>query len=274
VFRVYDFGPFIPDAPGYGNNDLAAHGIEQVGGHHGNEIGRYRQLIGGEAGENALRPDVAEDGSAGAPHFRLLDITNAAYAVAPGRLDPGQLPGFEEVFAGSRSVVYHRPGVLPRAYLAGRFEVISDDRAVDRLLAADFDARTTVLLPEPLPAGVVVEPDPQGAAEWVERGINEFTLRVTSDRAALLVMSDNYYPAWQVTVSGEPAPLLRANYTFRAVPVPAGTHEVTFTYRSPLLEASIAVSVALLVLLIGTAVVGTLRARRHAGSAGVAAEGA
>lgn len=251
IFRVFDFGPFIPDAPGYGHNDLAVHGIEQVGGHHGNEIGRYRQLVGGEAADNALLSE-----------FRLLDFVNARYAVSPGRLDPAQIPGFEEVFAGSRSVVYRRDGALPRAWLAGTFEVVSDDRAVDRLLSAEFDPRQTAILPEPLPAGVALEPDPQGSVEWTERGANGYTLRVTADRPALLIVAENYYPAWRVTVNGQDAPLIRANYTFRAVPVNAGEQDVRFEYRSDTLNVSVGVSVAILVLLLAVGLGGTLRTWR------------
>jgi hypothetical protein len=255
IFRAFDMAAFV-GAQGYGHNDLAAHGIEQLAGHHGNEIGRYRQLIGGEGADNVLRSE-----------FRLLDLTNTAYVLVPGRLDPQVVPGLEEVFVGSRSVVYRRTNAIPRAYLVGRFEVVSDERAVERLIAADFDARTTAVLPEPLPTTVTLEADPQGTVEWGARASDGYTLQVTTDRPALLVVSENYYPAWRVTVDDAAAPLLRANYTFRAVPVPAGSHEVHFTYRSDTLSASAGASVAVLLLLLIVAIGGTIRGRAGKGSA-------
>jgi hypothetical protein len=199
--------------------------------------------------------------------FRLLDLTNTAYVLVPGRLDPQVVPGLEEVFVGSRSVVYRRTNAIPRAYLVGRFEVVSDERAVERLIAADFDARTTVVLPEPLPTTVTLEADPQGTVEWGARASDGYTLQVTTDRPALLVVSENYYPAWRVTVDDAAAPLLRVNYTFRAVPVPAGSHEVRFTYRSDTLSASAGASVAVLLLLLIVAIGGTIRGRAGKGSA-------
>ncbi len=253
VFRAFDLSALIPGSVGYGQNDIAAHGIEQLAGHHGNEIGRYRELIGGERAANIISSE-----------FRLLDLTNTAYVLSPGRLDPSQTPGLEEVFVGSRSVVYRRVGVLPRAYLVGRFEVVSDERAVGRMLASDFDVYGTVVLPEPLPAGVTIEPDPTGNVTHGERRPDGYTLRVDTDRPALLVVSENFYPAWHAEVDGQPVPLLRANYTFRALPVPAGTHDVVFTYRSPILGASAAVSTAVLLLLVGVGVGGTLLRRRRA----------
>lgn len=247
VFRAYDVSR-LAGAVVYGHNDLAAHGIEQLTGHHGNEIGRYRELVGGDDGLNVVRSE-----------FRLLDLTNTAYVIAPGRLDPAQVPGLEEVFAGSRSIVYRRSSALPRAWLVGRVEVVSDENATGRLLSAEFDARNTVLLPDPLPGSIRIEPDPEGTVEWVERVYDDVLLRVNTDRPALLVLSDNFYPAWHATVDGEPVPVLRANYTFRAVPVPAGTHEVRFTYHSDVLAASAAVSAGLLALLLLIALVEPLR---------------
>ena len=36
---------------------------------------------------------------------------------------------------------------------------------------------------------------------------------------------------WQALVDGRPVPMLRADYLFRAVTVPAGVHTVRFEYR-------------------------------------------
>ena len=47
----------------------------------------------------------------------------------------------------------------------------------------------------------------------------------------LVVLADSFYPGWDATVDGVPAPILATNYLFRGVPVPAGHHRVLFTYR-------------------------------------------
>jgi len=250
-FRVVDLGTYGEVRGRAGSpNLLAIHGLEQIGGHHGNEMGRYRTLIGGDALRNLTR--------------RLLDLTNTKYVVRARSL--GDAPGFTEVYRDPTAIVYRNETAFPRAFLVGAVEVVPDEVALTRILAdPDLDLRRTALLPEPLPQGVAVEPDPVGTVEWLDREADRYTLRVTADRPALLVISENYFPAWRALVDGQPATVLRADYTFRAVPVPAGTHEVRLEYRSEVLQASAYVSLATLVLLLGVAVGGALRGRRGGG---------
>jgi len=47
----------------------------------------------------------------------------------------------------------------------------------------------------------------------------------------LVVFSEIYYPDWTVTIDGEPAKYVEANYTLRAMVVPDGQHEISFTFR-------------------------------------------
>jgi hypothetical protein len=134
-------------------------------------------------------------------------------------------------------VVYRNRAALPRAYLAGAVEVLDGEAAIERLLSEDFDARNTVILPEPLPADVEVRQGVAGAVEWIEREVDRFTLRVAPDGPALLVVLDNWFPAWEATVNGHIVPVYRANHTFRAVAVPPGEHTVVFRYTPADLRA-------------------------------------
>ena len=81
-------------------------------------------------------------------------------------------------------------------------------------------------------------------------------LRVRTEQPGLLVLADTWYPGWIATVDGVPAPILRANYLFRGVPVPAGEHVVTMRFqpaslRTGLLVTAVAAVGLLLLLLVG-----------------------
>jgi hypothetical protein len=248
VFRALDIAAIINRA---GPNTLAIHGIEQTAGHHGNEIGRYRELVGGDGMANLSSSD-----------YRVLDVTNTKYVLSPGPLQGAPL---KEIGRGTRHIVYENERALPRAYLVGRTVVVPDSLGVPTLLGGAFDYRTTAALSEPLPAGVQVQPDPQGSVQWTQRGVNAYTLRVQTDRPALLMVLDNYYPQWHATVDGQRAQIVRANYTFRAVPVPAGQHDVVFHYTADNLRWPAIIS-ALAIALLGflgiiRPLIGRLRAR-------------
>ena len=76
-----------------------------------------------------------------------------------------------------------------------------------------------------------------------------------------LVLSDPFYPGWRAELDGSPAEILRANYAFRAVAVPAGSHTVTMTFRPASWIAGLAISLATLAALAAAGFV-WLRRRR------------
>ena len=56
-------------------------------------------------------------------------------------------------------------------------------------------------------------------------------LRSATSHPALLLVPEGYDEGWKAQVDGATAPVFRANLAFRAVPVPAGDHEVELAYR-------------------------------------------
>jgi hypothetical protein len=59
---------------------------------------------------------------------------------------------------------------------------------------------------------------------------NRIEIRVSSQEMGWLVISDLWYPGWRVEIDGQRAPVLRANYLFRAVQIPAGEHTIAWIY--------------------------------------------
>ena len=60
---------------------------------------------------------------------------------------------------------------------------------------------------------------------------NRLTYRSNSARGNLAVFSEIYFPwGWTATVDGNPAPIGRVNYVLRAMQVPAGQHDIVFTF--------------------------------------------
>ena len=235
----------------------AMHGIELAGGHHPNDLSRYRELIGmvGSGFPDNLAPAN--------PNIRHL--LNVRYILWPdwqfgpvadegvvSRTTQGGQP-YETLLADAG---------LPRARLLAAATVKADSEAVPYMLSEAFDPAAEVVLTEAPPVELDGGPV-SGEVRWEERTPNRLRLAVASDRPALLVVADNWFPAWHATVNGAEAPVLRAYHTLRAVPVPAGTSTVEMTYRSALLVRSFWLSLVTLGALVGVGVWGAVRDRRR-----------
>jgi hypothetical protein len=200
-------------------------GIELAAGHHPNDLNRYRELIGMVGSglpENLLDRDIR----------RLL---NVKYILWPdyefGQSISGPTLSRTTLRDGRPYATVLQEDGLPRARLVGDATVKSDSEDVAYMLSDAFDPEREAVLSEPPPIELDGTPA-SGTVRWLERTPDELRLDVTTDRSALLVVADNWYPAWHATVDGAEAPVLRAYHTLRAVPVPAGEHTVDMVYRS------------------------------------------
>ncbi|HKJ03379.1 MAG TPA: hypothetical protein VJ997_13020, partial [Longimicrobiales bacterium] len=229
----------------------AMYGIELAAGHHPNDLSRYRELIGMVGSGEPTNLYTA----------KIRRLLNVRYVVWPD-WQRGELPDQPGIVSRTRlqdgriyETLLAEDG-LPRARLVGAAVVKSDEDAVPYMLSDAFDPQAEVVLAEAPPLALDGVP-PAGDVRWEERSPNRLRLSVTSDRPALLVVADNWFPAWQATVDGADAPVLRAYHTLRAVPVPAGSHTVEMHYHSALLVRSLWISILALGCLVAMALVGT-----------------
>lgn len=106
-----------------------------------------------------------------------------------------------------------------------------------------------------------------GTVRMTSYGANEARYEVDSQQGGLVVFSEVYYPGWTATVDGQEVEVGRANYVLRAINVPAGKHEVVFTFAPKSIQTTetIAyVALAVLALLIVLAIVFSSIKRKRA----------
>jgi hypothetical protein len=65
---------------------------------------------------------------------------------------------------------------------------------------------------------------------------------IFSENPGYLVIADVWYPGWRAFVDGDPTPVLRANYLFRAIAIPDGAHEVMVVYQPKWFYSGAAIS--------------------------------
>jgi hypothetical protein len=160
---------------------------------------------------------------------------------------------YRQVHSGDVKI-YENQAVLPRAFIVHQAEVVRDDaQAIALMRSADFDPRQKLvrLAGEGESPGLTTagQSSPQDSAIIVSYEPEQVEIATTLDSPGWLVLTDTYYPGWQVSVEGQLAEILQANIMFRAVALPAGKHTVVFEFKPRSLQIGMLVSgMALLVL--------------------------
>jgi uncharacterized membrane protein YfhO len=103
-------------------------------------------------------------------------------------------------------------------------------------------------------------------ATWTPTGPNSSDVRVSLAQDAWLLVIEAYAPGWRAYVregdSGEhEVPVLRGDFAFRAVRLPAGEHHVRFRYEPAAFRLGLFLAGLALMLLAGWG--GTVLSRRR-----------
>ena len=137
-------------------------------------------------------------------------------------------PTYRLVHSGDVKV-YEHLGALPRAFVVHQARAVEDDEAALAILRDPaFDPSQEVILAS---GGALAAKAGQPEVEMLSYEPEEILLKARLDAPGYLVLTDTFYPGWKATVDGQPAPILRADIYFRAVPLAAGEHLVAFHYR-------------------------------------------
>ncbi len=223
----------------YPGSSLQSRGIPQLLGHHGNELHRFDELMGGK---NVWRYLFSGD-------LKLLELYSVRHVIIP----PGSgieqaVPGFEdryrramsgaETSGGGRVDVYTAVERPPYGRLVPAGVRLTDEQAINTILNPEFPPDQLVLLspessvdlpalsdlPEPLGNEVVFE-------TW-EPGAMRIRIEPPAPQDGFLVVSENWYPDWNSTVDGSEAPVVRGDMTLITVPVAAGSEMVELRFES------------------------------------------
>jgi hypothetical protein len=215
-------------ASGLKDNTLPHFGLDIMVGYAGNHLRWYDALLGGVNLTNvyAVNPRV----------FNLIGVKYLVYG--PQTIFRGGPDWFGEqplsvAASFGQTHVLRNDNAFPRLFLSNAYRVRPDQKEiVNEVVNGTSDLRAAVLLEEQPTLDIPRSELGSDSAWFIDYDIESISigLQVTDNR--LLVMTDNWYDAWQVTVDGSPARLLRAYGSFRAVEVPAGAQRVDMVFRS------------------------------------------
>lgn len=139
---------------------------------------------------------------------------------------------------------------LPRTYAVYDYVVEKDSQKIlERLFDDKLNLNESVVLEQ---APKLIKNNIKLTSSIAISKYNENNLEINTDtnKDSLLVLTDNYYPGWKAFIDGKEAQIYRANYTFRAISLPEGKHDITFKYEPKSLSNGLILS-CLSILILG-----------------------
>ncbi len=204
---------------------------------------------------------------------RVLSLLGTRYLYTEPEAAVGG-SGLRAVYRGTDGVIYENRLAVDRAIVARGVHVagnLSDEVAGVLEPQPAFDPRRDVVVRrDELPPGFDASQAGAGTVAVTGEQNSRVTLRARLQRPGVVLLDDAWAPGWSVRVDGRPAKALQTDVVLRGVAVPAGEHEIVWSYRVPGLRAGVALSLlALLATLAwaGLVVVRGRRARRAPGAA-------
>ncbi|MDX2167739.1 MAG: YfhO family protein [Deltaproteobacteria bacterium] len=223
----------------------------------------YSAVLDGFAPLEVTHVSVERLGAAATLHLVRLSLYDAASDRSTPLTPLHQLladaPRWTPRFGNGVVEVLENRDVLPRAWLVPTTTALPADdvtRTVRDGRFPDgrrFDPRLTALV-EDRPAEHFGELDPDAFARITTYQPNAVELVTGARQAAMLVLSETFYPGWRATLDGAAVPIVRVNGVLRGVALPAGEHRVRFDYRPRALAIGAAVSGTTLLALAGLCV--------------------
>ncbi len=181
--------------------------------------------------------------------LRVMDALGVKYIVdrTENPKDGSTFPTdrFKPVWHKEDWTVYENLKSAPRFFLAQSVDTYGSDREFEsKFFSPQFDPASTVLV-EATDARTIpaVAPSEQSRVELISYAPNALAFKTTAQGPQLLYVSDTFDFGWNAYVDGNPTRVYKANYAFRAVPIPQGTHTVLFRYEPVSFKRGIALLV-------------------------------
>ena len=228
------------------NDGVTPYYHKVIGGYHAAKLRRYQDIIDVYLSKEmgALQQDIISTqgtlDSVNADGYKVLNMLNPKWIIMP---------------AQGGTVPVENPYAMGNAWFVDNIRFANNaDEEIDALSTMNLHNEAVADKKyEPVLQGFIVSAaDSASTIRLADYDSNFITYAVDAKKDELAVFSEIYYPkGWKITIDGKPANMLRANYTLRALPIPAGKHTVEFRFDPTSIKVTDAVAyIALLVMLL------------------------
>ena len=137
---------------------------------------------------------------------------------------------FQTAFQYKDWTIFEYLNPLPKATFVSSYEVVPDKKTMlAKIFDSSFDPTKKILLF----TSPNFEPDTKatGTVQVISYQPQEIKLKSFTNGPGFIFINDNYFLNWYADIDGKETPILQANYTFRAILVSAGEHNIILKYH-------------------------------------------
>jgi hypothetical protein len=126
--------------------------------------------------------------------------------------------------------IFKNNDVFQRAFLVYKYQVENNPQKIlNKMFSQNFNLQKEIVLEQN--PNLKLDSRSKGLAQIADYAPEKITINTSSEGNSLLFLSDSFYPGWEAYIDNNKTQIYRADYAFRAVYVPRGSHRVTFIYN-------------------------------------------
>lgn len=199
------------------NSARASYFHNSLGGYHAAKPGRMQELFDFHISEG---------------NNEVLNMLNTKYFIIENQ---------------NQLIAQTNPDVNGNAWFVDKVVVV--DSANDEIKALDsLQTKTTAVMHKDFAASLPqtqFSESPDDTIELTAYQPNKLTYQYHLQNNRLAVFSEIYYPhGWEVKIDDKTVDMLRADYVLRAVMLPEGQHEITFTFKPQVVKVGSSITLA------------------------------
>ena len=154
-------------------------------------------------------------------------------------------PRFEQVSSFGRVAVFKNLDSLPRVYLTTDYVIEKDPVKIVEFLTK----KNYLAVLEKEITGIKQNVDFTSQVLSYNQLPNEVLVTARSSEAAVMVLSESYYPGWHAFIDGMETEIYKTNLAYKSIVFPKGVHKIEFIYQPKSFKIGKAVSLFVLILL-------------------------
>jgi hypothetical protein len=135
-------------------------------------------------------------------------------------------------FSTSNYNIYKNVNCMPRAFTAHKAITLKNkDSVFTKLISSDFDYKNEVILETEVDLPFANNSPTNDIVKIASYSPNKITIDAQMQSNGILVLSENYFPGWEVYIDGKLGKLLSVDYALRGTFLTSGKHQIKFIFR-------------------------------------------